>query len=165
MGFSVSASAAIIFISFLVAATTLYTAWDNSYTKVQAAREDWYSLYISRIHFDVKVVNLNRVDIDGDGYDDLEINFTYEGNPMKGVIDVLLDGKYHHRATSSTLEYLLPGNTYVLYVQNGVPDTNQHRVVLAFKNGCELLIAYHYSTTQSEVVLDSQAVICPVEVS
>ena len=165
MGFSVSASAAIIFISFLIAATTFYTAWDNSYTNVQAAREDWYNLRISQLHFDVNVVDLNLVDIDGDGNDDLEIDSTYEGNPTKTIIDVLLDGWYYERATSSTLEYLLPGNTYVLYVQNGVPDTNQHRVVLAFKNGCELLITYHYSTIQSDVVLDSQAVTCPVEVS
>ncbi|EEB74197.1 flagellin FlaF [Thermococcus sp. AM4] len=166
MGFSVSASAAIIFISFLIAATTLYTAWDNSYNNVQAAQEDWYNLRVSQVHFSINVIDLNRVDIDGDGYDDLEIDFTYGGIPTKTVIDVLLDGVYHNRVTSSKLKYLIPGNSYAIYVQNGVPDTNSHRVILAFKNGCKLIIQYHYSTTQGDVVLDSQPVTtCPVEVS
>jgi flagellar protein FlaF len=165
MGFSVSASAAIIFISFLIAVSTLYTAWDNSYSNVQAAREDWYSLRESQIYFNINVTNLNLVDIDGDGADDLEVVFEYRGQSTRTHIDIILDGRYHEHITSSDLKYLIPGITYVLEIQDGVPDTNTHSAVISFGNGCSEKIVYHYGTIANDVILDSQVVYCPLEVS
>jgi flagellar protein FlaF len=163
MGFSVSASAAIIFISFLIAASTLYTAWDNSYNNVQAAREDWYSLRESQLHFNANVTYLERLDADGDGYsDDLQVNFTYLGTPLSGDMDGIVDGKY---IGEINLGYFIPGSTYTYYITNAFPDTNPHYVYQAFDNGCILWFEYQYSSSGTGVTLLAQGKYCPAEVS
>lgn len=163
MGFSVSASAAIIFISFLVAASTLYSAWDNSYSKVQAAREDWYSLRLSQLHFGVKVQSLARVDSDGDGNsDDLEVVLLNNGTTVRALIDVIDDGVY---LGSLDEGYLLPGGNITYYVTNALVDTNTHTQLVVFPNGCSVWFKYQYQSTAPGVSLLASATYCPTEVS
>ncbi|QDA31869.1 flagellar protein [Thermococcus indicus] len=158
MGFSVSASAAIIFISFLVAATTLYTAWDNSYANVQAAREDWYNLRLSQVHFDV-----GNVGVVASGTSDVTVTFTYMGQTITGNVVVLHNGSY---ASSADLGYLIPNDNYAVTV-NGGADTSgiANYAALGFDNGCILLVTYHYDTATGEYVTDAYSVQCPLEVS
>lgn len=108
MGFSVSASTAIIFISFLIAASTLYTAWENSYSNVQAAREDWYELRLSQVHFDV-----GDVSITASGSSDVSVSFKYLGQTISGTVVVLHNGTY---VSSVNLGYLIPNNYYTITV-------------------------------------------------
>jgi flagellar protein FlaF len=163
MGFSVSASAAIIFISFLVAASTLYTAWDNSYTNVQAAREGWYSLRESQLHFNAEMTYLERLDADGDGYsDDLRVDFVYAGTQQLGNIDIMIDGSYIRELD---FDYFIPGSTYTYYIYNAFPDANPHYVYQAFDNGCILWFEYQYSSSGTGVTLLAEGTYCPTEVS
>ncbi|ASJ02562.1 hypothetical protein A3L09_04465 [Thermococcus profundus] len=164
MGFSVSASAAIIFISFLVAAGTLYSAWDSSYSNVQAAREDWYSLRISQMYFNVNVVSLSRGDYDNDGSaDDLEVVLGNNGTTVRALFDVIDDGIYIGNLDRG---YLLPGGNLSYVVVNALVDTtNVHNETVSFPNGCIVWFAYQYSSTAPGVTLVSSATYCPTEVS
>ena len=153
MGFSVSASAAIIFISFLVAASTLYTAWDNSYTNVQAAQEDWYSLRLSWIHSDVGVSSITS---DGEN---VTVYFVNNGTTLSAKhLNILRDGTY-----SSTLDlnYLLPGDTIGIvhyYVSDGT-----HAFTYVFDNGCEL--RFEFTKSGTSIALNNQEWYCPTEVN
>jgi len=156
MGFSVSVSAAIIFISFLIAATTLYTAWDNSHSNIQAAREEWYELRLSQVHFDVgdvSVIPLNSTDVN--------VTFKYLGQTIGGTVDVLHNGTY---VSSVDLGYLIPNNIYTVTVIGGADTSGAvNYVTLGFNNGCILLVEYHYN--QTNYVVDGYSIQCPVEVS
>lgn len=170
MGFSVSASAAIIFISFLVAVSTLYTAWDNSYSSVQAAREDWYSLRESQLHFYPYVAALNLVDRDNDGNnDDVQVVIVYRGTPIDNGIDIVVDGVYRTRlypAYGGTLvaEYLIPSGVYVWYFIDGADTAGEsYQIYQTFANGCTLWFQYQFNGT--DVNLLDQGTYCPTEVS
>jgi flagellar protein FlaF len=158
MGFSVSASAAIIFISFLIAASTLYTAWDSSYSNVRAAQDEWYELSLSRLHF-----NLNNVGVTASGTSDVNVTFRYLGQSISGGITILHNGGY---VSTVDLGYLIPGNDYTVTVASGADTSgNLNYVLLGFDNGCTLIVSYHYNTTNSNYVVDGYAIQCPTEVS
>ena len=158
MGFSVSASAAIIFISFLVAASTLYTAWDNNYTDVQAAQEEWYNLRLSQVHFDV-----GNVTVAASGTSDVAVAFTYLGQTLNGNLAVLHNGVY---VSSVNLGYLLPNSDYTVTVTNGADTSGAtNYATLVFDNGCILLVSYHYDSGSSSYVVDGYSTQCPTEVN
>ncbi|ASJ17477.1 flagellar protein [Thermococcus chitonophagus] len=156
MGFSVSASAAIIFISFLIAVGTLYTAWDNSYNEVQAAREFWYSLKLSQLNFkigEVSVYNISATDVD--------VKFQFLGQTIPGDVDVIYNGAY---VASVDLGYLIPGNDYAVTIPNGADTSGSlNYATLAFDNGCLLIITYYYNG--SSYIVNSSSTQCPVEVN
>lgn len=161
MGFSVSASAAILFTSILLMASTLYITWENTYYQIMDAKSYWYNLRESQLHFNAKISSLSAVDVDNDGLDDLEVNFTYLGTPIDGTFDVIFDGGYNQ--TVNTYKYLIPNAGYSYTIINGVKDTNIHTVVQTFANGCVLKFKYQYNGTV--VNLLSESVYCPTEVS
>ncbi|CAB50395.1 flagellar protein [Pyrococcus abyssi] len=155
MGFSVSASAAIILISFLVGLGTLYVAWENSYLEVQAAKEFWYSLRSSQLHFDVGNVSVSYVNATH-----VDVTFTYLGQTLEGKIDVLHNGIY---VSSVDVSYLIPGASYTITVPGGDTSGSLNHLTLAFNNGCITIIAYHYNGTA--YVVDSVSIQCPLGVS
>ncbi|CAI1493189.1 Putative archaeal flagellar protein F [Thermococcus nautili] len=158
MGFSVSASAAIIFISFLMVAGTLYTAWDNTYTNVQAAQEYWYEMRLSRLHFDV-----SDISVTASGTSDIDVTFKYRGQTLTGGIAILHNGDY---VSSVDLGYLIPGKSYTVTVTNGADTSgNTNYVLLGFDNGCTLLIEYYYDTGTSTYKVGPYYIQCPTEVS
>ncbi|WP_297417057.1 flagella [Thermococcus sp.] len=174
MGFSVSASAAIIFISFLVAASTLYTAWDNSYTNVQAAREDWYNLKLSQLN---TLVDLNgtlgaaSID-DTDKVYNVTLYIEDYGSTMyvKGW-SAVYDGYYRTIYNVSddnvgflkNYTYVLPGDTLLLNVTNIPLDSTHHNLTVIFDNGCWLRIGWYYNG--SAVLITDRENGCPTEVS
>ncbi|ALM75359.1 hypothetical protein [Thermococcus barophilus] len=151
MGFSVSASAAILFTSILLMASTLYITWENTYYQIMDARSYWYDLKESQLHFNAKVTSLAAVGTD------LEVNFTYLGPSIDGKFDVIFDGSYNQTVT--TYRYLIPNVEYTYTIPGGTSDTNVHSVVQAFANGCVLKFQYQYNGTA--VNLLSQSVYCP----
>ncbi|WP_297469136.1 flagellar protein [Thermococcus sp.] len=158
MGFSVSASAVIIFISFLMAASTLYIAWDNAYTDVQAAQEYWYEMSLSRLHF-----NIDNVSVIASGTSDVNITFRYLGQSISGGITILHNGNY---VSTVDLGYLIPDNNYTVTVTNGADTSGStNYVLLGFDNGCTLLVSYYYNTTSSKYVVADYAIQCPMGVS
>ncbi|NJE47511.1 flagellar protein [Thermococcus sp. GR7] len=158
MGFSVSASTAIIFISFLIAASTLYTAWENSYSNVQAAREDWYELRLSQVHFDV-----GDVSITASGSSDVSVSFKYLGQTISGTVVVLHNGTY---VSSVNLGYLIPNNYYTITV-TGRADTSGaiNYATFGFDNGCMLLVEYYYDSAKLAYIVNGYSTQCPMEVS
>lgn len=154
MGFSVSASAAIIFISFLIAASTLYTAWDNTYTAVQAAREDWYNLKLSWVHSRVEIVSITS-----DGVN-VTVDYINNGTTLSARhLDIFRDGGVY----SSTLDedYLLPGGEVNGIVHSDVSD-GDHVFEYVFDNGC--ILRFNFTKSGTSVTLNSQQWYCPTEV-
>ncbi|RLF87556.1 flagellar protein [Thermococci archaeon] len=159
MGFSVSASAAIVFISFLIAVGTLYTAWDNTYSEVQAAREFWYSLKLSQLNFKIGDVSVSP----STNNSNVDLTFKFLGQTIPGRVDILHNGVY---VDFTDLNYLIPGNDYTVTIPGGADTSgSSNQVVLAFDNGCTLLVTYHYDTANGVYVVDSASTQCPVEVS
>ncbi|BAD84234.1 archaeal flagella-related protein F [Thermococcus kodakarensis KOD1] len=173
MGFSVSASAAIIFISFLIAASTLYTAWDNTYTTVQAAREDWYELKLSQLN---TLVGLNAsvgeysVSITN-GYYNVTLYIQNSGDTLYvSGWSAIYDGKYatiydvsdDNVGLLDYRPYLLPSESVPINVTNIKSDSTVHNLTVVFENGCWLRMSWHY--TGSSVVLDGTSEGCPAEV-
>lgn len=171
MGFSVSASAAIIFISILLAASTLYSAWDNSYTRVQAAREDWYDLKLSQLNTFVDLnSSLGSVSIGVATYNiTLYIqNYgptlyvphwtgVYDGNLIT-LSDVGDDGI----GFLGDYTYVLPGESIQLNVTNIALNNNVHRLYIFFENGCWVAFSWYYDNTNVQVRTGRG---CPTEVS
>jgi flagellar protein FlaF len=174
MGFSVSASAAIIFISFLIAASTLYTAWDNSYSNVQAAREEWYNLRLSQLNTLVDLnATLGTFIVGSTTY-----NVTWYLQDSGITMNVrewssIYDGYYRtiYNVSDDNVgflrdyTYVLPGETVLLNVTNIPLDQTQHNLTVIFENGCWLGISWHYDSTDRTVHLDGLATSCPTEVS
>ncbi|AEC52096.1 putative flagella-related protein [Pyrococcus sp. NA2] len=155
MGFSVSASAAIIFISFLVSLGTIYIVWENSYSEVQAAREFWYSLRNSQLHF-----NVGNVTVSPYNTTHVYVNFTYLGQTLDGKIDVLHNGIY---VSSVDVSYLIPGESYSIIVPGADTSGSLNHLTLAFDNGCITLVAYYYNG--AAYTINSVSIQCPLEVS
>ncbi|WP_457752872.1 flagellar protein [Thermococcus sp.] len=151
MGFSVSASAAILFTSILLMASTLYITWENTYYQIMDAKSYWYKIRESQLHFNAKISSLAAVGTD------LQVNFTYLGTPIDGVFDVIFDGTYNQ--TVASYPYLIPNVEYSYVISGGTSDTLTHNVVQAFANGCVLKFQYQYNGTT--VNLLSQSVYCP----
>ncbi|WP_048058242.1 flagellar protein [Pyrococcus yayanosii] len=155
MGFSVSASAAIIFISFLLALGALYVAWENSYSEVVSAKDYWYSLRLSQINFKIGSISILP-------YNTTHVNltFVFEGQTIPGNVDIIFNGIY---SNSVDFNYLIPGDSYSLLFPGADTSGNLNHVSLAFANGCQLIITYHYNGTN--YVIDSSSTQCVMEVS
>jgi len=174
MGFSVSASAAIIFISFLIAASTLYTAWDNSYNNVQAAREDWYNLRLSQLNTFLDLnATLGSAAIGNTTYNvtwyiqdnGITMNANYWNSIYDGYYKTIYNVSDDNVGFLENYTYVLPGETVLLNVTNIPLDQTKHNLTVVFENGCWLRISWHYNSTDGVVYVDSRATGCPTEVS
>lgn len=110
MGFSVSASTAIIFAGLFLAFGTLYPAVSNGYEQVTDAEIDRDDAQL-----DMRNANINITQLDT-----TTINVTNEGSTSldASAIDVVVDGEYKPRDSydtevegNDTTELWLPGET------------------------------------------------------
>lgn len=174
MGFSVSASTAIIFISFLMAAATLYDAWDNSYSNVQAAREDWYELRLSRLSTSVGLNEGGWAYVVNQTSGVYNVTFYIQnfGNTLyiphwSGIYDgdyiTLYDATDDNVGWVSDYTYLLPGEVAEITITDIPLNGTQHTLKLVFGNGCWLMLSWHDNGT--DVLLDFESSGCPMEVS
>jgi len=172
MGFSVSASAAIIFISFLMVAGTLYTAWDNAYARVQAAQEDWYSLRLNQLNtlssLNAELSSLRNTTT----YYNLTLAIQNNGVTTyvphwNGVFDGRVVTLYNISDDNvgflSDYTYLLPGENALLNVTHIPLNENPHTLNVVFGNGCWIMFDWYYNTTTNTVhIVISRG--CPTEV-
>lgn len=180
MGFSVSASAAIIFISFLMVAVTLYNAWDNVYAEVQAAQKEWYDRKLSQMYayIDVNVSAVNNYTVNNVSYYSVGFSFQNRGNTQyvpywSGVYDGNYVTLYNLNDDGvgwvSDYTYLLPGETVVLTIQDIPLDGEHHTLKIVLDNGCWLLVEWHdyFDNDMGKywVSLDSISRGCPTEVN
>ncbi|WP_297553097.1 flagella [Thermococcus sp.] len=178
MGFSVSASAAIIFISFLMVAGTLYTAWDNAYANVQAAQEYWYEMRLSQLNtlssLDAENSSVSTgTDSGGNQYYNLTLAIQSNGVTLyvphwsgtyDGKLVTLNNVDDDNVGFLSDYGYLLPGNSIQLNVTYIPLNENEHSIKITFDNGCWLLINWYYNTTEKVVYVNTSRG-CPMEVS
>ncbi|AFK22199.1 archaeal flagellar protein FlaF [Pyrococcus sp. ST04] len=143
-----------------MAAATLYSAWDSSYSDVQDARDFWFSLRISQAHFNIGQVSISPV---SGSTTNITLTFQYLGQTLYGNIDIIHNGTY---VSFLNLGWLVPNNNYTVTITNGADTSGSlNNVVLAFANGCQLIVTYHYDTTNEVYVVDGKSVQCPAEVS
>ncbi|GAB6134691.1 flagella [Thermococcus henrietii] len=173
MGFSVSASAAIIFISFLMMAGTLYTAWDNAYANVQAAREYWYNLKLSQLNTLSSLNAKNSSVSTGTTYYNITLAIRSNGITLyvphwSGTYDGKLVTLYNVNDDNvgflSNYTYLLPGGEVLLNVTYIPLDSTHHTLNVVFGNGCWVRFNWYYNTTTNSVYVTTSRG-CPTEVS
>ncbi|WP_336037652.1 fla cluster protein FlaF [Halobacterium yunchengense] len=132
MGFSVSGSAAILFIAAFVSVGILYSAAYNGYERVQDADEGHGERVLEQRN---TAVNVTNVTYDADGGDQLTVNVTNEGSTTLSVeeTDVLVDGDYLSREEyvdwsvdgATDTDLWLPGETYSVTVNATDPSRVQ----------------------------------------
>ncbi|RLF78144.1 hypothetical protein [Palaeococcus sp. (in: euryarchaeotes)] len=170
MGFSVSATFAILFTSALVAFGMLYTSFENTYISVLDA---------SNYH-DEAMVNLknSRLSLNDYTYEtnsnvsvyDITFNLTNEGGTLSPDLwNFIYDGNLNSVDVAvQNKEYVLPGEWITITVQNVPKTTDIHSLVTVVDNGCSLKIKWQWewldpNQTQGEAVIISDAWYCPLE--
>lgn len=136
MGFSVSGSAAIVFIAAFVSVGILYTAAYNGYEEVTVAEDGQADRLLQQRNTDVSIV--------GTAYNASETNFTVEimneGSATLSVseTDVVLDGAYqptwgsYNVSGSTTTDVWAPGESLNVTIST---DTNPSRVKVVTGSG------------------------------
>lgn len=131
MGFSVSASAAIVFVGFVVAFTTLYPVAANGFERVNDARSDSEERALERENTDVELANVSydagadelTVRVNNTGTTDLSVNDT----------DVLVDNTHWVGTRSvdgdASTDVWLPGETLTVTISNVTIEPNRVTVV------------------------------------
>lgn len=132
MGFSVSGSAAIVFIAAFVSVGILYSAAYNGYEEVTVAEDGQADRLLQQRNTDVSIV--------GTSYNSTEENFTVQimndGSTTLSVseTDVVLDGVYqsswesYNVSGSTTTDVWAPGETLNVTV-NSTSDPGRVKVV------------------------------------
>ncbi|EHR77506.1 flagella [Thermococcus litoralis DSM 5473] len=170
MGFSVSASTAILFTSILLIVSNLYLAWENSYVQVKDAERYWYDLKISRLSTKLNLASHSYAI----GSDHYNLTLTIENNGNTVNVDYwsgIYDGNYvtlfnvadDNIGFLSSSEYLLPSESTSLNITFIPLTTSQHTLWIFVGNGCGLGVKWHYNG--SAVLIDTTSWVCPSEVT
>jgi flagellar protein FlaF len=144
MGFSVSGSAAILFIAAFVSVGILYSAAFNGYERVQDADESHAEQVLERRN---TAVNISNVTYNA-GADTITVNVTNKGSTTLSVneTDLLLDGVYKS------------SDSYVLSEVDGNGDTD------VWAPGEKLTLNVSAATEPARVKIVTQTGIAETEV-
>lgn len=136
MGFSVSASTAVIFAGLFLALGMFYPAMANSYERVQAADANQADRALEQANTNIR---LDDASTSGGGSNSLEVTLTNTGSTSLTIseTDLLVDGTYIQRSelgtevdTDSTTDLWLPGEALdVTYNPTGTFSPDRVRVV------------------------------------
>jgi flagellar protein FlaF len=128
MGFSVSGSAAILFIAAFVSVGMLYSAAYNGYERVQDADDSYGERVLEQRN---TVVNVSNASYNETGDELLTVNVTNEGSTTLAVnkTDLLVDGVYQARDSyedwsvdgANDTDVWLPGETLSITVNVTAP--------------------------------------------
>ncbi|MCD2205001.1 fla cluster protein FlaF [Halobacterium sp. KA-6] len=139
MGFSVSGSAAILFIAAFVCVGILYSAAYNGYERVQDAEDSYDDRVLEQRN---TVVNVTNATYNASGNEYVNVSVTNEGSTSLTVneTDLLIDGEFQPRdsyetwdvAGQSNTTLWLPGETYNITVRMA---TQPDRVKLVTSSG------------------------------
>jgi flagellar protein FlaF len=102
LGFSVSGSAAIVFVGAFLAFSTAYTASANGFERVDDARSAVDEASLDRQNTAIAITNATY----DDGNDTLRVNATNEGATTLrlGAVDVVVDNRYRDNFTDRRVE-------------------------------------------------------------
>lgn len=134
MGFSVSGSAAIVFIAAFVSVGMLYTAAYNGYEDVTAAEDNHADRLLEQRNTDVSVV---KTAYNTSGNENFTVEVLNEGSTTLSVseTDVVLDGVYKSTwlasnvSGSTTTDVWAPGETLNVTVDGGSTAPSRVKVV------------------------------------
>ena len=139
MGFSVSGSAAILFIAAFVCVGILYSAAYNGYERVEDADESYDDRMLEQRN---TAVNITNATYNASGNEDVTVNVTNEGSTSLSIneTDILVNGQFQSRASyvswavegQTDTSLWLPGETYNVTVTAG---TNGSRVKIVTGSG------------------------------
>ncbi|MBO8175652.1 MAG: hypothetical protein H0Z18_10370 [Thermococcus sp.] len=170
MGFSVSASFALLFTVTLISFAIMYTALDNTYSYVFDAIEDhantiiitkssqlYVSLYDYTTQLNVSVYDVTfNITNGGTTLSPSRWNFVYDGRLTSSNIDI------------ENKQYLIPGDSLLLTVLNVPKTTDTHALVVITETGCNLKFKWRWvwlnqtaGTGTVEVI--NSAWYCPME--
>ncbi|XGI83119.1 hypothetical protein ACEU6E_07495 [Halorutilales archaeon Cl-col2-1] len=139
MGFSVSASTAIIFIGVLIAANSVYGAWTYSQKQLETARDDEAHDLLEKRQTSVEVISTSY----SSATDTLTVNTSNTGETSLSAskTTAILDGEYSPKETVTVKNSFgneknsnlwLPGDYLVVNVSS---TTDPTRVKLSTENG------------------------------
>ncbi|ASJ11161.1 hypothetical protein A3L12_07555 [Thermococcus sp. P6] len=162
MGFSVSASAAILFTSILLSLSVLYPAWYNAYSQVKDAEKYSHDLEISRISSKLDLENYTSV-VNPDSTYNITFVIRNDGLTLTpSYWTIVYDGAPRPALTPSQ-RYLLPGENITINV-TGIPLNGEPHVIWIFtENGCGLRVEWYDNGTNA--IVDATGWACPREVS
>ncbi|AIF69303.1 hypothetical protein PAP_04460 [Palaeococcus pacificus DY20341] len=163
MGFSVSASFAILMISTLIAVSILYTSFEETYLEVSSSKEAHDSLSVMKLNSRLDIANWSY--LENGSYYNVYFNLTNEGSLLRpNYWDVLYDGIINSNYISlESREYMLPGESIELNVTN-IPKTTQiHSIVATTEYGCSLKIKWTWDNQTNQTKLLSESWYCPLE--
>ncbi|WP_324736304.1 flagella [Thermococcus sp. SY098] len=170
MGFSVSASFALMFTVALISFAIMYTAIDNTYSNVLDAIEDhandiimtkssqlYVSLYDYTTQLNVSVYDVTfNITNSGTTLSPPRWNFVYDGVLTSSNIDI------------ENKQYIVPGDSLLLTVLNVPKTTDVHALVVVTETGCNLKFKWRWiwlnqtaGTGTVEVI--NSAWYCPME--
>ncbi|MDK2869882.1 MAG: archaeal flagellar protein FlaF [Pyrococcus sp.] len=173
MGFSVSASAAIIFISFLGAAITLYAAWDSAYADVKSAQEFWYDLKVSQMSTDIVYNSTPWYVFFSPTTYNLTLVLINTGRTLyapywSGVYDgnyiTLYNVSDDNVGFSENYTYILPGDYFQINIVNIPLNTVTHNLTITLENGCWVRLSWYYDEQDRAVFVRPIQKGCPTEV-
>ncbi|ATW88558.1 flagellar protein FlaF [Halohasta litchfieldiae] len=125
MGFSVSASTAIIFAGLFLATGIMYPAMSNGYEAVQDAEVDRDDAQLD--------MRNSEIEIDAISANSITVNNTGSTSLTVSNVDLVIDGEYQPRDTYDTsvdmdgsTDLWLPGESLVI---DGFSSTNRIKVV------------------------------------
>lgn len=149
MGFSVSASFAVIFIASIVAFGTLYLSLENSYISLANSAEVYKDSFIKR--------QTSRLSLYGYSYNDpgstasiysITFNITNTGSTLSPKYwNFIRDGRLKTPDGSTLIveneSYILPGE-YISVTTTEIKDNDVHTLVIATETGCFLKIEWRW---------------------
>ncbi|WP_175059415.1 hypothetical protein [Thermococcus sp. 2319x1] len=149
MGFSVSASFAVILIASIVAFGTLYLSLENSYLSLANSVEVYKESFIKR--------QTSRLSLYSHSYDDpdqnasmysITFNITNNGSTLSPKYwNFIRDGRLKNPDGSTLIvenkSYLLPGE-HISVTATEIKDNDVHSLVIATETGCSLKIEWRW---------------------
>jgi len=128
MGFSVSASTAIIFAGLFLAFGTLYPAVSNGYEQVTDAEIDRDDAQLDMRNSEIEIDSVETTNI--------TVNNTGSTPLIVSHVDLVVDGEYQERSTynttvdaNSNTDLWLPGETLLIDDFDGFSVTNRAKIV------------------------------------
>ncbi|WP_297439383.1 hypothetical protein [Thermococcus sp.] len=168
MGLSVSATFAILLTATLVSFGMLYTSFENAYTLVHEASADQNAALLKAKTAMLELSSYSNTTLDNVSFYDINFTLTNDGCTLSPPQwRFVYDGTYD--TTSDVVvqdeEYLFPGDSINVTVQNVPKDSTVHSLVINTETGCNMKIKWKWvgNQTQGTAEVLSSAWYCPVE--
>ncbi|WP_297069047.1 hypothetical protein [Thermococcus sp.] len=168
MGLSVSVTFAILLTATLVSFGILYTSFENAYISLHEASTDQNAALLKMRTALLELSSYRNTTLGNVSFYDVNFTLTNAGctlSPPKWRF--VYDGTYDTFSdiVVQDIEYLLPGDSINVTVQNVPKDSTVHSLVINTGTGCSMKIKWEWvgNQTQGSAEVLGSAWYCPVE--